>query len=134
MTAPELAGRVVLVAGASSGMGRTTALATAAAGARVALFARADVLTEAVLPTFRHQHDGLLLHISSSAANKPDRSCVAYQASKAGAAALALQPQHVARLCLTVRTLPAVSCREDRAGPEPAMRTTPRVSWYDIAR
>ncbi|WP_020574409.1 SDR family oxidoreductase [Actinopolymorpha alba] len=167
--ANELAGKVIVVAGASSGMGRATALAAAAAGARLVLFARraealaevekaitgdggeavgvtgdatdphaaaaavaaaverfgrldillnsvgtnlkeraltalsmegwrdlistnldaAFVLTQAVLPVFRAQGDGLLLHISSSAAKKPDVSGVGYQASKAGVAALA---------------------------------------------
>ena len=165
----DLAGLVVLVAGASSGMGRATALAAAAAGARVALVARraealaavrdaieatggealvvpadatdpdalaaavdrtvrqferidvavnsvgtniperalvdlrpagwrelvavnldaAYLLTQAVLPTFRRQRDGLLIHISSAAAKRPDRSGVGYQATKAGVAALA---------------------------------------------
>ncbi len=164
-----LAGKAVLVAGASSGMGRAIALAAAAEGARVVLFARrasalaevekaivhaggqaasvagdaadpvvaaravntaveaygrvdvlvnsvgtnirdraltdldasgwrqlmsanldaAFALTQAVLPAFRRQQDGLLVHISSSAAKKPDASGVGYQASKAGVAALA---------------------------------------------
>jgi len=164
-----LADKVVLVAGASSGMGRATALAAAEAGARVVLFARREtalaevekaivaaggeavsavgnaadpvvaaaavrtaveaygridvlvnsvgtnikdraltvldppgwrelmstnldaafVLTQAVLPTFRRQQGGLLVHIASSAAKKADASGVGYQASKAGVAALA---------------------------------------------
>lgn len=165
----SLAGKVILVAGASSGMGRATALAAAAEGARLVLFARradalaevehaivadageavsvtgdatdpgaaqdavakavatygqldvllncvgtnvkqralsvltaqgwrelmttnldaAYVLTQSVLPEFRRQQDGLLLHVASSAAKKPDASGVGYQASKAGVAALA---------------------------------------------
>ncbi len=165
----DLAGKVVLVAGASSGMGRATALGAAERGARVVLFARraqalaevekeivaaggqavsavgdatdpqaagaavdqavqaydridvlvnsvgtnikaraltsltpqgwrelmttnldaAFTLTQAVLPAFRGQGSGLLLHIASSAAKKPDASGVGYQASKAGVAALA---------------------------------------------
>jgi NADP-dependent 3-hydroxy acid dehydrogenase YdfG len=164
-----LEGRIVLVGGASSGMGRATAIAAAAAGARIALlgrdrdalnaveaaidhaggracvvradatdhaavaaavertlaeFGRLDVLvnsvgtnirersldrltmegwshlietnltaafilTHAVLPVFRRQRDGLLIHISSVSAKGPDRSGVAYQASKAGVMALA---------------------------------------------
>lgn len=168
MTGP-LDGRVVLVAGASSGMGRATALAAAAAGARVGLTARrgdalaelgaaierdgggavwtpgdatdpgvaaeavartadrfgrvdvlvnsvgmniprralpeltaeawrgliasnldaAYVLTQAVLPTFRAQAEGLLIHIASSAAKRGDASGVGYQASKAGVVGLA---------------------------------------------
>jgi NADP-dependent 3-hydroxy acid dehydrogenase YdfG len=43
----------------------------------------------AMLPVFRRQRDGLLIHITSSAARKPDASGVGYQASKAGVAALA---------------------------------------------
>ena len=165
----QLAGKVVLVAGASSGMGRATAVLAAAEGARVVLFARradalaevekaiadagggavcvagdaidplaaqnavdgalraygridvlvnsvgtnikqraltnltsqgwrelmstnldaAFVLTQAVLPTLRQQGGGLLLHLASSAAKRPDASGVGYQASKAGVAALA---------------------------------------------
>jgi NADP-dependent 3-hydroxy acid dehydrogenase YdfG len=164
-----LADKVVMVAGASSGMGRATAIAAAAEGARVILFARradaltelaktitadggdalayagdatdpqavqaavdagvqaygridvlvnsvgtnireraltsltpdgwrelmsanldaAYVLTQAVLPVLRQQGDGLLVHVASSAAKKPDASGVGYQASKAGVAALA---------------------------------------------
>ena len=169
MQQSDLAGQVVIVAGASSGMGRATALAVAQLGARVVLAARnADALaqlvatidttggkalavptdttdhvaaehliaatlgaygrvdtlinsvginirnralseltaeswanmievnltsafnlTQAVLPTFRRQHGGLLIHITSAAAKKADRSGAAYQASKAGVTALA---------------------------------------------
>ena len=46
-------------------------------------------LTQAVIPVFRRQQEGLLIHIASSAAKKPDRSGIAYQAGKAGVAALA---------------------------------------------
>jgi NAD(P)-dependent dehydrogenase (short-subunit alcohol dehydrogenase family) len=49
----------------------------------------AYVLTQAALPVFRRQHDGLLLHISSASAKHADASGVGYQASKAGVAALA---------------------------------------------
>jgi NADP-dependent 3-hydroxy acid dehydrogenase YdfG len=164
-----LADKAIVVAGASSGMGRATALAAAGEGARLVLFARradalaevektivanggeavsvvgdatdaraaetavatavstygridvllncvgtnvkeralpvltqdtwrtlmaanldaAYVLTQAVLPEFRRQQDGLVLHIASSAAKKPDASGVGYQASKAGVTALA---------------------------------------------
>lgn len=165
----SLADKVILVAGASSGMGRATALAAAAEGARIGLFARREdeladvvaeieaaggkavdvagdgtdpadaaravrstvdafgrldvlvncvganirqrtladitsdgwrtlmsanldsafVLTQAALPVFREQQDGLLVHISSRAAKRADASGVGYQASKAGVAALA---------------------------------------------
>lgn len=159
-----LAGRIVLVAGASSGMGRATALAVAAAGAKVVLagrnaealdevaaqsgglavptdatdpaaverlvakaleaFGRIDALvnavgtnlrqrslsqltaeswammlrtnltaafnlTQAVVPAMRRQGDGLIVHIASVAARRPDMSGVSYQATKAGVAALA---------------------------------------------
>ncbi len=46
-------------------------------------------LTQAVLPAFRSQRDGLLVHISSSSARRADQSGIAYQAAKAGVAALA---------------------------------------------
>lgn len=41
-------------------------------------------LTHAVVPAMRRQGDGLIIHVSSSAAKKPDPSGVAYQATKAG--------------------------------------------------
>jgi NAD(P)-dependent dehydrogenase (short-subunit alcohol dehydrogenase family) len=165
----DLSQQVVLVAGASSGMGRATAVAAAAAGANVILAARnadalesacaaikqegglaqampADLtdraatghlletvvnehgridivvnsvgnniprraiseltpesweamlsanltaafnLTQAAVPFFRQQGGGLLIHISSMSAKKPDLSGIAYQASKAGVAGLA---------------------------------------------
>jgi NAD(P)-dependent dehydrogenase (short-subunit alcohol dehydrogenase family) len=165
----DLVGQVVLVAGASSGMGRATAMAAAAAGATLVVAARnrtalaelvtsleaagatvlsvptdmtdpaavaqlagaanqqfgridaavntvgtniprraldelnperwADLigtnltsafnLTRAIVPIFRAQGGGLLIHVSSSAAKKPDMSGVAYQATKAGLVGLA---------------------------------------------
>lgn len=165
----DLNGNVVLVAGASSGMGRAISVAAGRAGAHLALvarrgnelaevarqieadggkalaitcdaanpaevgaavsqaldqFGRVDVavncvgtniprrsldeltfdswheliranldpafaLTQAVLPAFRRQRKGLLIHISSVAAKWPDLSGAGYQASKAGVAALA---------------------------------------------
>jgi NADP-dependent 3-hydroxy acid dehydrogenase YdfG len=168
-TRSPLAGKTVLIAGASSGMGRATALAAARAGARTLLAARnetalaevakdiarlggqasvfpADLtnrddvaalverittdagrvdavvvtvgtnikqralseltaaswaemlainltasfnITQAIVPIFRAQQDGLLIYISSSAAKKPDPSGVAYQATKAGLVGLA---------------------------------------------
>jgi len=169
MTHHDLAGQVILVTGASSGMGRAAAMAAAAAGAYVVLAARrpdalaethaaisatrggalivpcdvtdpTDVgrlmdaalsvsghidtlvhavgtniqqrtldelteeswshmlatnltsafhLTHAAVPIFRRQEGGLLIYIASSAAKKPDRSGVAYQAGKAGLVGLA---------------------------------------------
>jgi NADP-dependent 3-hydroxy acid dehydrogenase YdfG len=162
----DLADQVVLVAGASSGMGRATALAAAAAGAAVVLagrnadalkevaaqagdrslavptdatdpdavdrlvakaldsFGRIDALinavgtnlrqrslsqltaaswammletnltaafnlTRAVVPAMRRRGDGLIVHIASVAVRRPDMSGLAYQATKAGVAALA---------------------------------------------
>lgn len=41
-------------------------------------------LTQAVVPCMRRQGDGLIVHVSSSAAKKPDPSGVAYQATKSG--------------------------------------------------
>ena len=165
----DLSARAVLVAGASSGIGRAVALGAAEAGARVCLFARdrarlqaveraildaggdavsvagdaaspeaaadavraaverfgrldvlvnsvginvknraltaltldtwheliaanlhaAYVLTQAVLPMFRARGDGLLVHIGSMAAKRPDLSGVGYQAAKRGLVGLA---------------------------------------------
>jgi NADP-dependent 3-hydroxy acid dehydrogenase YdfG len=162
----DLAGRVIIVVGASSGMGRATALAAAAAGGQVIAAARnaealgevaakagdrivpvpADAadpgsvsrliskardrfgridalinsvgtniperslgqltneswsmmlevnltaafnLTRAVVPVMREQDDGLIIHVSSVAARRPDLSGLAYQATKAGVVALA---------------------------------------------
>ncbi len=165
----DLDSQVVIVAGASSGIGRATAIAAAAAGARVALTARneralielqaqiegaggtalavrADLadrdaaerlmeaviqrwgridalinsvgtnlarpridemtpaswnemlaanltaafnLTHAIVPRFRAQGGGLLIHLSSMAAKKPNLSGIAYQANKAGIVGLA---------------------------------------------
>lgn len=46
-------------------------------------------LTQAIVPVFREQQNGLIIYISSSAAKKPDPSGVAYQATKAGLVGLA---------------------------------------------
>lgn len=46
-------------------------------------------LTQAVVPTMRQQGDGLIIHVSSSAAKIPDPSGIAYQATKAGIVGLA---------------------------------------------
>ena len=46
-------------------------------------------LTQAVVPIFRDQGGGLIVYVSSAAAKKPDRSGVAYQATKAGVVGLA---------------------------------------------
>jgi NADP-dependent 3-hydroxy acid dehydrogenase YdfG len=46
-------------------------------------------LTQAVVPILRNQGGGLIIYVSSAAAKKPDRSGVAYQASKAGLVGLA---------------------------------------------
>lgn len=46
-------------------------------------------LTRTVVPTFRRQGGGLLIYIASACVKKPDRSGVAYQASKAGLLGLA---------------------------------------------
>lgn len=166
---PDLRSQVLLVAGASSGMGQATACAAADAGAKVVLAARGEDglervrasiaagggsalavpcdardmtavtqlidaaiheygridtvvnavgtniprralreltsesweallatnltaafnLTTAIVPVFRAARHGLLIHIASAAAKKPDRSGVAYQASKAGLVGLA---------------------------------------------
>lgn len=168
-TRRTLEGKTILIAGASSGMGRATALAAARAGAQVLLASRnataltevvqkiaslggqatafpADLtdradagaliervqettsrvdaavitvgtnikqrtlseltseswaemlatnltasfnITQAIMPRFRAQQDGLLIYISSSAAKKPDPSGVAYQATKAALVGLA---------------------------------------------
>lgn len=62
------------------------------AGWREVLAANLDAAfcaTKSVLPVFRAQGNGLILHIASSAAKKPDQSGAAYQAAKAGVVGLA---------------------------------------------
>jgi NADP-dependent 3-hydroxy acid dehydrogenase YdfG len=183
--APSLDGQVVIVTGASSGIGQATARTAAAAGASVVLAARrrdgldavraaiaeaggkaevvavdltdptaatrlvesalavwgridavvhaagtnirertldqltskswqslletnlstAFYLTHAVVPIFRAQEGGLIIYIASSAAKKPDRSGVAYQAGKAGLVGLAhgtMEEERAAGLRTTV--------------------------------
>lgn len=46
-------------------------------------------LTQSVVPIMREQGDGLIIHVSSSAAKKPDASGVSYQATKAAVVGLA---------------------------------------------
>jgi NADP-dependent 3-hydroxy acid dehydrogenase YdfG len=46
-------------------------------------------LTRSAVQAMRPQGDGLIVHVSSAAARRPDRSGAAYQATKAGVAALA---------------------------------------------
>ena len=45
--------------------------------------------TQSVVPIMRDQGDGLIIHVSSSAARKPDASGVSYQATKAAVVGLA---------------------------------------------
>lgn len=49
----------------------------------------AFLVTQSVLPAMRRQGEGLLVYLSSSGAKQADQSGAAYQASKAGLAALA---------------------------------------------
>lgn len=49
----------------------------------------AYAITQAVLPLFRRQQDGLIVHVTSRSAQTADASGVAYQAAKAGVTALA---------------------------------------------
>lgn len=49
----------------------------------------AYALTQAVLPVFRAQSSGLLIHLASRSVKQADGSGAAYQAAKAGVAALA---------------------------------------------
>jgi len=46
-------------------------------------------LTHAVVPVMRQQQDGVIIHFSSGAVQKPDVSGVAYQATKHGVVGLA---------------------------------------------
>jgi NADP-dependent 3-hydroxy acid dehydrogenase YdfG len=57
----------------------------------------AFLVTSAALPVMRQQKSGLLVFVSSSGAKRPDRSGAAYQASKAGLAALAHATMEEAR-------------------------------------
>lgn len=45
-------------------------------------------LVQSVVPVMRAQGEGLIIHVSSSAAKKPDASGVSYQATKAGVVGL----------------------------------------------
>lgn len=49
----------------------------------------AYAITQAVLPVFRRQRDGLMVYVTSRSAQTADASGVAYQAAKAGVTALA---------------------------------------------
>lgn len=65
----RLAGRTILITGASSGIGRATALAASRQGARVALIARrADVLEEVLATLDGDGHVALPLDVTDSAA------------------------------------------------------------------
>lgn len=57
----------------------------------------AFLVTSAALPVMRQQGAGLLVFVSSSGTKRPDRSGAAYQASKAGLAALAHATMEEAR-------------------------------------
>ncbi len=57
----------------------------------------AFLVTSAALPVMRRQGSGLFVFVSSSGAKRPDRSGAAYQASKAGLAALAHATMEEAR-------------------------------------
>lgn len=57
----------------------------------------AFLITSAALPVMRQQKSGLFVFVSSSGAKRPDRSGAAYQASKAGLAALAHATMEEAR-------------------------------------
>jgi NADP-dependent 3-hydroxy acid dehydrogenase YdfG len=57
----------------------------------------AFLVTTAALPVMRQQKSGLFVFVSSSGAKRPDRSGAAYQASKAGLAALAHATMEEAR-------------------------------------
>jgi NADP-dependent 3-hydroxy acid dehydrogenase YdfG len=57
----------------------------------------AFLVTSAALPVMRQQKSGLFVFVSSSGAKRPDRSGAAYQASKAGLAALAHATMEEAR-------------------------------------
>ena len=220
MVAPhhDLADQVVLIAGASSGMGRATALAAAAAGATLVLAARraealgdladqlpsqtgrvlvvptdtrdldsvealvrravdhygridtivdtvgtnikeraideltpaswADMLavnltsafnlTHATVPVLRRQGGGLIIYISSSAARKPDRSGIAYHASKAGVAALAHgtmeeERQHGIRTSVIFPGLTNTPLLEKRPTPTPADVVAMALQPDDVA-
>ncbi|WP_326674334.1 MULTISPECIES: SDR family oxidoreductase [unclassified Streptomyces] len=54
-------------------------------------------LTRAALPALKRQGGGVLIHVSSSAAKRPDLSGVGYQAAKAAVAALAHAAMEEAR-------------------------------------
>ena len=75
----DLGGRTVLVAGASSGIGRAIALASAGAGARVCLFAR-DVVRLAEVERTISAAGGAALSVEGDATS-PDAAALAVQSA-----------------------------------------------------
>lgn len=86
----DIKGSVIVVTGASSGIGEATARAAAALGARLALLARRTERIEAiasdmqaVLPSMRRQGAGSIVNVSSGATLATYAGSAAYTSSKA---------------------------------------------------
>lgn len=96
-------------------------------------------LTRAVLPQLRAQGEGLIVHYSSGAVQRPDVSGVAYQASKHGVAGLAYgtmeeEKEHGIRVTVIFPGLCNTPLVEKRPTPTPPEVLAKALEPEDVAK